>query len=82
MVNPLPLWYRSSCIRKLTINAMLWNIETQQLGSFSGSGDLQNRILKATHETFCRDYESLEWLNLLDDCNVTLIPNYKPFVKR
>ena len=51
--SPAPfIGTKAACIRRdLTINAMLWNIETQQLEDpFSGSIDLQNKILRATHE--------------------------------
>lgn len=49
---------KTACTRRdLTINAMLWNIETQELEDpFHGSVDLENRLLKATHnEHFAED---------------------------
>ena len=41
---------KGACIRRdLTINAMLWNVETQQLEDpFNGSIDLRQRVLRAT----------------------------------
>ncbi len=49
---------QAACTRRdLTINSMLWNIEAQELEDpFHGSDDLQNRLLKATHdEHFAED---------------------------
>ena len=49
---------KAACIRRdLTINAMLWNIETQTLEDpFNGKDDLEQRRLKATHpEHFAED---------------------------
>ena len=42
---------QAACTRRdLTINAMLWNIETQELEDpFHGSIDLENRLLRATY---------------------------------
>ena len=49
---------KEACMRRdLTINAMLWNVETNQLEDpFNGRKDLDNRLLKATHnEHFAED---------------------------
>ena len=57
--QPAPfIGLQAACARRdLTINSMLWNIEAQELEDpFHGKDDLQNRLLRATHdEHFAED---------------------------